>query len=207
LSKTTQKTTQTAEDAKRGRKLIAHLDGHQALQILSMLVRKSASTAAAAARAADELFLQITPEEIGERLFNRLDSLEIEDCWDASGKQRGGGYLDPIDVAYDMMADVVNEFIYDMENMHDMKKHAEELLTLEGILLGLQQFNDEASTQIIDYLQDDSESFAHDAIGNWFKRNPDDIERQAQLQTFIEDQISEWCSIYNYHNERNRKGS
>jgi len=201
------KTTQNAEDAKRGRKLIAHLDGHQALQILSVLVRKSASAAAAAARIADELFLQITPEEVGERLFLNLDNLEIEDCWDASGKQRGGRYLDPIDAAYDMMADVVEEFIYDMEKMHDMGKYAEELLTLEGILLGLQQFDNEASTQIIDYLQDESESFAHDAIGNWFKRNPDDIERQAQLQKFIEDQISEWVSIYTYHKERNRKGS
>jgi choline dehydrogenase-like flavoprotein len=195
--------TRNSEDARRGREMLALLDGHQALQILSALVKKSASTAAAAARAADELFARIIPDEIGESLFQNLDNLEVEDCWDASGKQRGGGYLDPIDVAYDMMGDVVEDFISDMTKMHDMGKYDEELHTLEGILLGLQRFDEEATTQIIDYLQDDSESFAYDAIGEWFKRNPDAVERHAELRKFIDEQIPEWSSNYEYHKERN----
>jgi len=201
------KTTRNAEDAKRGRKMIDYLDGSQALQILGVIVKKSASIAASVARAADELFLGITPEVVGQNLYRNLDLLDVEDCWDASGKQRGGGYLDPIDVAYDMMADVVEDFIIDMKNMHEIGQYTEELLILEGILLGLHQFNEEASIQIIDYLQEDSESFAFDAIGNWFKRNPDDIERQAELEQFLEKQIPEWLPNYTYHEKRTRKDS
>jgi hypothetical protein len=201
------KTTRNAEDAKRGRKMIDYLDGSQALQILGVIVNESSSIAASVARAADELFLGITPEDVGQTLFRNLDLLDVEDCWDASGKQRGGGYLDPIDVAYDMMAEVVEDCIIDMKNMHEIGQYTEELLILEGILLGLHQFNEEASTQIIDYLQEDSESFAFDAIGNWFKRNPVDIERQAELEQFLEKQIPEWLPNYTYHEKRTRKDS
>ena len=184
------------EIIEKGKKIAGNLNGDQALRILYTLVSRDASIASAVGKEADVVISEVDPSGIADRLYDELCSLEIEDCWDASGPQRGGGYSDPIDVAYEMMEEVVRGYTSEMDQCRRLGKHKEELVHLEGIILGLQMFDEDAMTDMHEYLQDDSETFADHLICDWFKQHTEETGHFRELKAFLDEQTPEWIEIY-----------
>ena len=94
------------------------LGGEQAIQMLALLADKDDSPAEEIAKISAQIYCNISVEKTVSSVYRSLDGIAIEDCWDASGRQRGGGYRDEFDVAYDMISEVFSPYLHQIEEYH-----------------------------------------------------------------------------------------
>lgn len=174
---------------------IDELTGRQALQILRFLSQKNPDFAEAVNREADKLFKKVPVEEIADTVYRALNGIPVEDCWDTAGRQRGGGYLDVVDVADDMMRETVSRFSSEIDRYHRLGKCGLERSYIQAVVLGLYRFNTQSTTDFSEYVQDMSETFACDFIEAWMKLHSDDKKGIKELYAFVSEQCPEWTYI------------
>ncbi|MFA6680930.1 MAG: hypothetical protein WCS35_02775 [Sphaerochaeta sp.] len=168
------------------------LSGAQALQVLRMLANRSAEIAKEISEVSALVFCDVSPEDVASSVYDALNELSAEDCWAASGKQWGGGYRDDYDVADDMIGEAFSPFTHQIDMFHQTDEHALEQIYIQGVLLGLYQFQMEATTDFSDYAEDYPESFKQDILDTWKKRHPDDTSGIQVLLRFLKEHCPDW---------------
>ena len=168
------------------------LSGEQALQVLRMLASKSAEIAKEISELSALVFCDVSVEDVSSSVYDALDDLSVEDCWAGAGRQRGGGYRADYDVAADMIEEAFSPFTHQIDTFHQTGEHVSEQLYIQGVLLGLYQFQKEATTDFSDYTEDYPESYKQDILTTWKKRHPDDTSGLRNLLEFIQEQCPDW---------------
>ena len=171
------------------------LSGVQALQVLSMLKQRHPELESEISELSSRVFNDICTEDVAQEVYSALNSLEAHDCWEASGRQWGGGYRDEYEVADEMVSEAFSPFLFQIDTFHTTGEFASELAYIQGVLMGLYQFQKEATTDFSDYTEDYPESFATDILGDWSKRHPDDSSSRELLRVFLSDQCPDWAKV------------
>ncbi|MBI9095660.1 MAG: hypothetical protein JEY71_12325 [Sphaerochaeta sp.] len=170
------------------------LSGAQALQVLRMLAARNVEIAKEIAELSALVFCDVSVEDVASSVYDALNELSAEDCWDASGRQRGGGYRDEYDVADDMIGEAFSPFTNQIDTFHHAGEHVSEQIYIQGVLLGLYQFKMEATTDFSDYAEDYPESFEQDILDTWKKRHPEDTSGLHLLHRFLEERCPDWSA-------------
>ena len=168
------------------------LSGAQALQVLRMLASRNAEIAKEIAELSALVFCDVSVEDVASLVYDALNDLSAEDCWAASGRQRGGGYRDEFDVANDMIEEAFSPFTHQIDTFHQIGEHVSEQIYIQGVLLGLYQYKMEATTDFSDYAEDYPESYKQDILDTWKKRHPDDTSGLHLLYRFLEEHCPDW---------------
>ena len=111
-----------------------------------MLANRSAELAKEIVEVSALIFCDVSVEDVASSVFDALNDLSVEDCWDASGRQRGGGYRDEFDVADEMIGEAFSSFIHKIDRFHITGEHVSELAYIQGVLLGLYQYKIDSTT-------------------------------------------------------------
>ena len=173
------------------------LSGEQALEVLRILANRNAEFAKAIAEVSASIFCDIDVEDVASSVFDALDELSAEDCWGASGRQRGG-YRDEFDVADEMISEAFSPFTQQINAFHQIGEHDSELRYIQGVLLGLYQLKTEATSDFYEqYGEEYPESFESDVLTTWKKRHPDDASGLQKLQSFLEESCPDWSEDAN----------
>ncbi|HKM07753.1 MAG TPA: hypothetical protein VJ869_12285 [Sphaerochaeta sp.] len=169
------------------------LSGGQALQVLRMLANRSAEFAKEIAEISASIFCDVSVEDVASSVYDALNALSVEDCWDASGRQRGGGYRDEFDVADEMIREAFSPFTHQIDSFHDTDEHVSELAYIQGMLLGLYQYKMDSTNDFSEqYAEDYPESLENDVLDVWMKRHPDDTSGLDMLYKFLEEHCPDW---------------
>jgi hypothetical protein len=167
------------------------LSGEQALQVLRMLANRNVGFAKEIAEASALVFCDVSMEHVASAVYEVLNGLSAEDCWDSSGRQRGG-YRDEFDVADDMIREAFSPFIHQIDMFHQIDEHVSEQVYIQGVLLGLYQYNMESISDFFDYAQDYPELLKDDILETWKKRHPDDASGLQELHGFLDANCPDW---------------
>ncbi len=187
------KSTSQKRSAAEGTPKSYPLSGEQALQVLQILVNRNAELAKEIAEVSALIFCDVSVEDVASSVFDALNELSAEDCWDASGRQREGGYRDEYDVADEMIEEAFSPFTRQIDMFHQTGEHVSEQIYIQGVLLGLYQYKTDSTTDFSEhYAEDYPESFESDIFDTWKKRHPDDTSGLHMLHRFIEEHCPDW---------------
>ena len=113
------------------------LSGVQALQVLSMLKQRHPELESEISELSSRVFNDICTEDVAQEVYSALNSLEAHDCWEASGRQWGGGYRDEYEVADEMVSEAFSPFLFQINTFHTTGEFASELAYIQGVLMGV----------------------------------------------------------------------
>ena len=125
---------------------------------------------------------------VADEVFESLNSIQVEDLWDNSGKTRWG-YHDPTEVAFEMVEEEVDCFVQKMEQYQSLGMKTEEKAYYKGIILGMLKYEQDRSNEFRDWCPDDPFTIAENIIDDWKKEHTDDetAEIQAEYDNFFSD--------------------
>nr|WP_321261414.1 hypothetical protein [uncultured Sphaerochaeta sp.] len=171
------------------------LSGSQARQVLNELAEKDATIAKEIERLSAMVFNDVSVEQVASSVFRALDGIDIEECWNTSGKQWGGGYRDEFDVADDMIMEALFPFEQKIDVFYQAGEYAAEQEYLHGVLLGIYQLMEDSTSEFVEnYMEDYPDELKQGFINNWKKRHPDDADGLQNLNTFIEKHCPAWST-------------
>ncbi len=91
-----------------------------------------------------------------------------------------------------MIEEAFSPFTYQIDAFHQTGEHVSEQIYIQGVLLGLYQFQRESTTDFFDYAQDYPESYTEDILATWKSRHPDDTSGLQMLLSFLQEHCPDW---------------
>ncbi|MDR1978425.1 MAG: hypothetical protein LBQ42_06800 [Synergistaceae bacterium] len=137
---------------KKEEELLSNLTHEMTISILKKLYadkeirRKLVSLAEAELR-------KIDAGEIADEVFSELNSLDVEELWDNSGKTRHG-YVEPSELAHTMVENAVEPFALDIAKYRKLGMKSEEMESCRGLLRGLMRYENEGCNEFKDWIPD-----------------------------------------------------
>jgi hypothetical protein len=116
---------------------------------------------------ANQNVCEINIEKIANDVFFALNSLDVEDLWFNSGAQIGGGYEDPIDVACQMVDDILCPFDERISNYSKLRLNNEAKLYCMGVLKGIMQYTQNSESKFKDWAADYPETCFENTLTKW----------------------------------------
>ena len=119
----------------------------------------------------------VDAEEIANELCDDLLSVEVEDLYDRSGSGRYG-YVHPHDEAWVMFDEQIEPYLDEMEKYHKRElPHIVKEYCI-GIIKGLMEFSEEATTEFSDWVADAPSDYISRVVDSYKKMQPDmkDVE-------------------------------
>ena len=172
--------------------IIDHLSPGDALAILKTLAREDDRLAARIAEVATSYLSNVDPEEIALDLYDELDVLKVEEVWDRAGPKRHG-YVEPQEVATEMIEQVIEPFLQEMRKYAQMGLHAQAKQVCIGLLLGLYRFEHESTNEFKDWAVDESAEFAREVIDRWKSGSPSQADVR-EVKQFIDEELKGWVT-------------
>ena len=114
------------------------------------------------------LLAKVDADAIADEIFRSLNAIQVEDLWDHSGETRWG-YQDPTDVAFEMIENEVQPFVFEMEKFKSLGMKKGEKECCKGIILGLLRYGEEGSNEFRDWAPDDPYTVAENIVYDWKK--------------------------------------
>ena len=166
------------------KKFIQGLNTDQASQTLKALLDDTPDFTKKIYDVAMKVIGGVDSDDIKEDVYFELDMLDVEDMSNRSGRTRYG-YVEPYDAAYEMFEEALYPFIEEMK-----KNQQRELPILAkahciGIIKGLQQYENESTSDFKDWVVDAPLGYVHNVIDEWKKGKPSK-EDIADIMSFVE---------------------
>ena len=121
----------------------------------------------------------VEADVIADEVFRSLNSIDVEELWDNSGKTHYG-YQEPTDVAFEMIEDEVRPHIRKMEQYGSLGMKKEEKEYCKGIIIGLLRYGESGNNEFRDWCPDDPCTVAENIIYNW--KNDHTTEEIEEIQ-------------------------
>jgi hypothetical protein len=166
--------------------LIESLSRSNAITILKELSRDEVLSEKISGRV-KELLSDINANEIEEKVFATLNSIQIEELWERSGETYYG-YNEPTEVAYEMVEEAIEIPLANMKKYRELGMTNIEEAYCVGIVAGLLRYSSEGSNDFFDAVPDDPFNIASDIIYEWKKDHPEanlDLIQQT-VDRFVE---------------------
>ena len=101
---------------------------------------------------------KVNIDEVAESVFNDLESIEVEDLWDSSGRTRDG-YVEPVERADEMIKEVLEPYFEELERYAKRSMFSEAKSYCKGMLKGVYKFDKDSSTEFSDWATDIADNF------------------------------------------------
>jgi hypothetical protein len=171
--------------------VIGKITSEQALLIVERLCRKGGDVGDAIIAEAMSLLSEFSLDHIADEVFDALDLIDIQDCWDQAGKHRDG-YTSPEEAAGDIIEEELQPFLDQVERYHDLGMTAEEATYCQAVVLGIYRFQQESQAEIKNLAMDLPAEYASTLLDDWRKRNPDKAG-VAAMEAFVRAKCSKWA--------------
>lgn len=171
-------------------KILTNLTNEQEAEVIRRWYARGGTVRQALLEEAHNVLQDIDLEEIAKEVFFSLDLLEVETLWDNSGPTRDG-YVDPGDMAYEMIEDELRPFQKQIWTYLDQGMEQEAKTCCLGVLLGIYRYDHESSSEFKDWAVDiPSNCFAR-LLDDWREKckNP---ALHAELADFISEDCPKW---------------
>ena len=125
------------------RALLDALDGAEAKRLLAALLDVHPELLREVADLAEAELGAVTAEDVAENVAFALEGLSPEDIWERAGAQPDGSYMEPAEVAGEVVGEPVAPFLADLTRRIELGRREEATAICQGILLGLYQSSQE----------------------------------------------------------------
>jgi hypothetical protein len=132
-----------------------------------------------------EIVGEANVDDIANDVYNELDSLDIDDLYNSSGRTRDG-YVDPMDRAWEMFEEALSPFIDEMTLNQKRSLPSEAKVHCIGIIKGLQRYEKESISDLSEWLPDAPNESIITVVEEWKKGKPSDDDI-ADIIDMIED--------------------
>jgi hypothetical protein len=167
------------------------ITAEQALIIVERLYRKGGDIRDAIVAEATSLLSEFSLDGTADEVFDALDLMDIQDCWDQAGNTRDG-YTSPEEAAVDMIEDELQPFFDQVERYHDLGMIEQEATYCMAVLLGIYRFETESQAEIKQLAEDHPAEYAVGLLDEWRARNPD-TAGIAAMEAFIRERCPKWA--------------
>ena len=171
--------------------LLSKLTGEQALDVLQRLEARKGAVADAVLAEAKGVLAVVDVEEIANEGFERLDMIDVQDCWDRAGRHRDG-YTGPEEAAVQLLEEELQPFVDQVERYRSLGMDKQEQEYCMGVILGTYRYDRESKSEFKDWCADIPIECAGDMLDEWRKVNRDDAATTA-MDAFIRERCPGWA--------------
>jgi hypothetical protein len=168
------------------------ITSEQALLVVERLCRKGGAIRDAIIAEAISLLSEFSLDEIADEVFDALDLIDIQDCWDLAGASHDGSYTSPVDAAVDVVEEELQPFFDQVERYHDLGLTEQEATYCRGVLAGIYRFEQESQAEIKGLAEDLPREYAGTLLDDWRKRNTDKAGVEA-MEGFVRERCPKWA--------------
>src|SRR5215831_11587784 len=126
--------------------VIGKLTSEQALEVVERLCRKGGDIRDAVVAEAMTLLAEFSLDEIADEVFDALDLVDIQDCWDLAGGSGDGG-TSPDEAALDIIEEELQPFFDQVERYHELGMGEQEATYCMAVMLGIYRFEHESKSE------------------------------------------------------------
>ena len=171
--------------------IISKLTGAQALKIVERLGRKEGKLREAVLTEAMNVLTEIDLDETADEVIAVLESIDVQDCWDRSGRSRDG-YTSPHEAAAELIEEELQPFLDQLERYHEMGLPEQEAAYFMGVIVGIYRYERESESEFRQWSVDIPAEFGGILLNKWRKRNTDRARMDA-MHEFIRTRCPEWA--------------
>jgi hypothetical protein len=183
-----------AEGESRGGRMkdvIGKLTAGQALKIVERLYRKGGEIREAVVAEAMNLLAEFSVDETAGEVFDGLDLIDVQDCWDRSGGSREG-YTSPDEAAVDLIEEELQRFFDQVERYHELDMPEQEAAYCMAVILGIYRFEHESKSEFKNWAEHIAAECAGNLLHEWRERKPGPAAIDA-MQAFIRERCPKWA--------------
>ncbi len=171
--------------------VIDKLTPQQALEILKRLSENEGEIREAVRAEAKSLLMAVDLENTADEVFFVLESIDVEDCWDRSGKSRHG-YTEPGEAAVELVEEELQPFYDQTARYHELGMLEQEMTYCMGVILGTYRYEHESKSEFRKWAEDIPIECAGDLLTTWRERNQNAVAAEA-MDKFIRQRCPKWA--------------
>ncbi len=180
----------SASKIEEKKQVLDDISAEHAYEIPKKLADEDAKISKRIEELALEYLVKVDPDNIAERVFSDLDSLDVEDVWTNSGRTRYG-YVEPYELASEMFEEALEPYVDELRKCQKLSMDEKAKLHCIGILKGIYKFEKEATTEFQDWAVDDPhENFIY-VFKEWKKGNKDP-KNLEHMDEFVKKNFPKW---------------
>src|SRR5262249_23095317 len=141
---------------------------------------------------ATSLLAEFSLDEIADEVFDALDLVDVQDCWDRAGGSREG-YPSPDEAAADLIEEELQPFFDQVERYHELGMPEQEARYCMAVVLGIYRFEHESKSEFKQWAADIPAECAANLLQEWRKRDPEQARIDA-MHAFIRERCPKWAS-------------
>ena len=171
--------------------VIRKLTAEQAFEVVLRLHRQGGKIREAVVTEAMSVLSEIDLDEIAEAVLFALDAIDVEDCWNRSGRSRHG-YTSPDEAATELIEGELRPFLEQFDRYHDLDMADHEATYCMGVMLGCYRFEKESKSEFREWSVDIPVDIAHLLLKKWQKRT----RQKARINTmhkFVRERCPQWA--------------
>jgi len=144
--------------------ILEEITADDALAILRILAEENKDIRKRIKQITREYLSEVDFEDVASDVYSALNSIEVEDLWNQSGRTRYG-YVEPTEKAWEMFEEELEPFMEELRKYEKLCMNEEAKTYFMGILKGLYQFEKESTSEFSDWAVDDPEEYFKAALG------------------------------------------
>ena len=172
--------------------LIKKLTTDQALEVVKRLTEKGGELREAVLTEARAVLTKIDLEGTADEVFFVLDSIDVQDCWNRSGRSRSG-YTSPDEAAVEIVEEELEPFFAQVERYHELGMPEQEATYCMGVVLGIYRYEHESKSEFRQWSVDVPIECAGYLLDKWRERKQDG-PRAETMNKFIRQRCPKWAT-------------
>jgi hypothetical protein len=164
------------------KKFIQSLNVDESVRVLRELLDSDPALMKKAYETAMRIVGAVDVDMIMDRVFNRLDMLDLDDLNSRAGRTRYG-YVEPSDAAWELFEEALDPFIDEMKKNQKRALPATAKAHCIGIIRGLWRYDEESISDFAGWVEDAPGEYVDTVIEEWKKGNPanEDIDEVMSI--------------------------
>jgi len=172
--------------------VIGKLTSEQALEIVERLCRRGGDIRDAVVAEAMSLLTEFSLDETADEVFDALDLIDVQECFDQAGSSRDG-HTSPDEAAVDIIEEELQPFFDQVERYHELGMPEQEATYCSAVILGIYRFEHESKSEFKQLAADIPAECAGTLLQDWRARNPEQTRIDA-MYAFIRERCPKWAS-------------
>lgn len=170
--------------------VVSMLTAEQALTIIGRLCRTGGTLRDAVIAEAMSVLTEIDVDTTADEVFAALNSIDVQDCWDRSGRSRDG-YTSPDEAAAEIIEEELQPYFDQIERYGVLAMPEQELAYCMGVLLGIYRYSKESTSEFSKWSEDIPAECAGFLLDRWRERQKGEAAIGA-MEAFIRARCPEW---------------
>jgi hypothetical protein len=171
--------------------LIKKLTTEQALEVVKRLAEKGGEIREAVLAEARTVLTNIDLDQTADEVFFVLDSIDVQDCWDRSGRSRDG-YTSPDEAVVEIVEEELEPFFVQVQRYHELGMPEQEATYCMGVILGIYRYEHESKSEFRRWSVDVPIECAGYLLDKWRERKQGMVRAEA-MNEFIRQRCPKWA--------------